>query len=345
MNMTALRHIAGALTAIALCFGAFAMAPAQAASSAVILMYHRFGEVTLPSTNIGLEQFEAHLNELLTGGYTVLPVPEIVAALKSGTELPDRTVGITIDDAYRSVYAEAWPRLQAAGFPFTVFVSTDGVDQQLVGSMTWDQIRELDAAGVTIGHHGAAHGHMAYASDDHNTADIAKASARFAEELGSVPELFAYPYGEYGRVLRDTVATQFSAAFGQQSGAIYAGIDMHQLPRFALNEKYGNLKRFRLVASTLPLPALDITPADRLLGSNPPAIGFTVTGEVKGLAQLNCFIQGQEKVEIQRLGPNRFEVRAAQAFSRGRTRMNCTLPGPEGRWRWFGMQFLVPPTS
>ena len=36
-------------------------APATAADSAVILIYHRFGEDTLPSTNIRLEQFEAHI--------------------------------------------------------------------------------------------------------------------------------------------------------------------------------------------------------------------------------------------------------------------------------------------
>ncbi len=74
--------------------------PASAADSAVLVMYHRFGEDDIPLTNTRLEQFEAHLNELKTGGYTVLPVPEIVAALKAGKPLPDRTVGITIDDAY-----------------------------------------------------------------------------------------------------------------------------------------------------------------------------------------------------------------------------------------------------
>ncbi|MDH5410757.1 MAG: polysaccharide deacetylase family protein, partial [Alphaproteobacteria bacterium] len=104
-------------------------AVAAAADSAVFLMYHRFGEDIYPATNVRIEQFEAHITELTKGPYTVLPASEIVAALQSGKELPDRTVGITIDDAYLSVYTEAWPRLKAAGLPFTLFVATDAVDK------------------------------------------------------------------------------------------------------------------------------------------------------------------------------------------------------------------------
>ena len=72
--------------------------PAAAADSAVILIYHRFGEIAFPSTNIRLAQFEAHIAELSSGPYTVMSVPDIVAAIRQGRELPDRTVGITIDD-------------------------------------------------------------------------------------------------------------------------------------------------------------------------------------------------------------------------------------------------------
>ena len=126
------------------------IAPAQAAEQAVVVMYHRFGETEYPSTNIRLEQFDAHLAELTSGKYTVLPLPEIVAALKAGKSLPDRTVGISIDDAYASVYDVAWPRLKKAGLPFTVFVSTEPVDRKLRGLMTWDQIRELKAAGIAV---------------------------------------------------------------------------------------------------------------------------------------------------------------------------------------------------
>ena len=59
-------------------------------SAAVLLMYHRFGEDDLPSTSIRLEQFEAHLAELKSGGYQVLPLPQIVAALRDRKPLPEK---------------------------------------------------------------------------------------------------------------------------------------------------------------------------------------------------------------------------------------------------------------
>ena len=340
---------AGRAAPLALCLAALASglagAPAAvAAQSAVFLMYHRFGEDEIPTTNIRLDQFEAHIIELETGSYTVLPVTEIIAALRAGEALPDKTVGITIDDAYSSTYDEAWPRLRKAGFPFTLFVSTDRVERSGGVYMTWAQIRELAAAGVVIGHHGAAHAHMADRDAATNAADVAKASRRFTQELGAVPELFAYPFGEYSRALRDAVeAAGFTAAFGQHSGVAHDGEDRFALPRFALNERYGGLERFRLAVQALPLPVTDVTPSDPLLGTNPPPFGFTASDTLDRLDRLNCFdAAGQRTVAIERLGARRFEVRIDAPFPPGRARINCTLPTPQGRWRWFGIQFLVP---
>lgn len=318
-------------------------APVEAAASAVLLMYHRFGEETLPSTNIRIGQFEAQIEQLVSGGYSVLPLPDIIAALRAGVPLPDKTVGITIDDAFSSVYEQGWPRLKAAGLPFTLFVSTDPVDDGSFGIMSWDQIRELADDGVTIGHHSASHAHMAGRDGALNRADVAKASERFQAELGRVPELFAYPYGEYSRELQEMIADQgFIAAFGQHSGVAHDGENIFALPRFALNESYGDMDRFKLISQTLPLPVTDVTPSDPLLGVNPPLIGFTVAAGLERLDRLNCFASGQGSASIERLGERRIEVRLKAPFQPGRSRINCTLPGRDGRFHWYGMQFLTP---
>ncbi|MFQ5774129.1 MAG: polysaccharide deacetylase family protein [Kiloniellaceae bacterium] len=330
--------------------GPGAAAPGAAAppadNGAVVIMYHRFGESELPSTNIRLDQFEAHVDELTSGRYTVLPLPEIVRALAEDRPLPERTVGITIDDAFLSVYAEAWPRLRAAGLPFTVFVATGPLDRGLPGYMTWDQLRDMAAAGgVTVGHHGVTHGHMIRQSAAAARAEIAEAAQRFEQELGAAPTLFAYPYGEYSLAVRDMVARAgFEAAFGQHSGAIARTADRFALPRFPLNENYGDMDRFRLVVDSLPLPVTDLTPSDPLLeaGGNPPLYGFTVTDGIKGVAALNCFTSRNE-ITVERLAERRIEARLARPFPPGRARINCTMPGPDGRWRWLGIQFYVRP--
>lgn len=313
---------------------------------AVIVMYHRFGEADYPSTSVRIEQFEAHLAELTSGRYNVLPLPDIVAAFVEERPLPDRSVAISIDDAFASVYAEAWPRLRQAGLPFTLFVSTDALDRGLPGYMSWSQLREMVAVGgVTVGHHGAAHAHMADLDAEAVRADLARASARFTAELGDVPDLFAYPYGEFGRTLRDIVAeTGFLAAFGQHSGAAARSDDRFALPRYPFNEPFGEIDRFRLAVNSLPLPVRDLTPADPLIGSesNPPAYGFTVLPGIERLEALNCYAGGAAAA-VERLGESRFEVRLPEALPAGRSRINCTVPGPDGRWRWRGRQFYLRP--
>ena len=321
-----------------------ALTPAVAADHAVAIMYHRFGEDRYPSTSIRLQQFEAHLQELSTGGYTVLPLSEVMARIRSRSSLPDRAVVITLDDAFRSAYAEAWPRLQRAGFPFTLFVATETLDARGPDYMSWDQVRELKRAGVEIAAHTRRHRHMVAASDQENVAEIAHANSRLEAELGEKPRFFAYPYGEWSAKTRELVIKAgYAAAFGQHSGVIYPDHDLFSLPRFAFSDSYGDMERFRRAVSALPLPISDLTPADPLLVRNPPAIGFTLAQTPSGSDRLACFASHQPgQARIERLGARRVEVRIEAPFPPGRGRINCTAPAPEGRWRWFSLQFYVP---
>lgn len=311
----------------------------------MVFMYHRFGETQHPATDIHAEQLDAHIQELKSGKYNLASVPDIVAAIQDGRSLPDRTVGITIDDAFKSLYTVGWPRFKKAGIPITLFVATDAVDQRLPDYMTWDQIRELRDAGVTIGSQTATHLHMPYSSAKANVADLAKSNERFKAELGSAPKLFAYPYGEASNAVKKYVRDAgFIGAFGQHSGVIYHGGDNFYMPRFALNEHYGDMDRFRLAANALPLKVKDVIPADTILRdkNNPPRFGFTVYGgALRYLGKLNCYASGQGKTRLVRLGKQRIETRMNEAFPPGRARINCTMPSGGGRWRWFGTQFVV----
>ncbi len=341
------RRLAGSIRAFFFVFAALAGAvPALAGNSATLIMYHRFGESAYPSTNTTIEQFEAHIAELKRDKYSVLPVREIVAALREGRELPKRTVGVTIDDAYLSVYITAWPMLREAGIPFTLFAATDPLDHGGADYMDWGALRELAAAGVEIGSQTASHLHMAEASEDKIRKDLNKSGERFQAELGRRPALFAYPYGEASGAVEDLVKEEgFEAAFGQHSGAFDGTANFFFLPRFALNEHYGDIARLRLAANAMALPVSDMVPPDHLItGNNPPSLGFTVAESVRGLDRLACYAShvAGESVRIERLGARRVEVRVEQPFPKGRTRLNCTLPVGDGRWRWLGRQFVVP---
>lgn len=327
--------------AVGLVAGFTATAPAAVArDSAVIVMYNGFGDGSAAWTPLDL--FDSHIAHLRDNDYTVLPLSQVVGALRAGAELPDRAVAITLDSGHISIFRDAWPRLKAAGFPFTLFVATDAIDAGGANRMSWDQIRELASAGVAVGSHGAAYKHLADRDIDSFTTGIDRANRRFVDELGARPELFAYPYGEYDLARRDIVARRgFVAALGQQSGAVHGGADFHALPRFLLAGRFADLKRFGLVADTLPLPVTELVPKDPVLTTNPPLLGFTVAPEIGATQGLSCYASPFGQLNVERLGPNRVEVRFPEALAPGRTRVNCTMAGPEGRFRWLGLQFLV----
>ena len=335
----------GLLISLLLQLSVVSISPAEAEDemrdSATVLMYHRFGESRYPSTNISIEQFEAHLAHLAAGNYTVLKLDDIIVRLRAGELLPDRTVAITIDDAYLSVYTEAWPRLTEAGFPFTLFVASSPIDRELSGYMSWEQIRELQSSGVTIGSQTHTHPHMHRLSDEEVRAEISTSNGRFIEELGLRPELFAYPYGEYSQFVINAVKDAgFRAAFGQNSGIMHSADDQFQLPRFAFNEAYGTIDRLKLAVDGLPLKVHDLTPEDMVLTTNPPLYGFTVSEEMSPVSQLRCFSNNHGKLDVTMLGM-RAEIRAPGPLTEPRARINCTMPAVDGRWRWFGRQFLT----
>lgn len=338
-----IRRLTTVALALGVMIGTAHAQPSAEPPSATIFAYTRFGDDELPHSSVRVDQFEAHLRELTSGGYAVLPLAEIALALRDGRALPDRAVGIAIDDTHASVYREAWPRLQAAGLPFTLFVATDTIDRARSTHMNWDQVRELASNGAEIGNLTASFAHLMDQEPAFVVGQIERANERIQAAIGRKPRLFAYPYGEYGNRLREMVeASGFLAAFGLHSGVAHVGGDRFAIPRFTINEQLGSIERFRLAAQALPLPVTEITPRDMRIDANPPAFGFTtdpIVGDLEGLA---CFAVGFGRAQLERVGERRVEVRLAEPFPPGRARINCTMPAAEGRWRWFGAQFYAP---
>ncbi len=316
-------------------------------NGAVIFAYQRVGEALYPANNISTGQFADNVRELIEGGYAVRPLPEIIAALRDGTPLPDRTVAITFDGAYRSAYDNAMPVLLANNLPFTVFFAPDQMAEDNPQYIGWGELKRLEKKEqVTLGLHAATYTHLAGASEMEIRRQVNNALAAFRKELKQNPTLFAYPFGEYTRAYRDIIAASgFEAAFGQHSGAAHAEADLLALPRFAMSENYGDARRFRMAAQALPLPAAGITPEDpRISPGSLPDFGFTLPDTLADrIGQLSCFVSEQGKLKINIVGKNRVEMRVDAPFEGERIRFNCTLPGPppnpgeDQRWRWFGM--------
>jgi len=326
--------------------------PVAAADSAVVLMYHRFGEDRYPSTSIRIDQFEAQLKHLRDNNYTVVPLTDVIAALNDVQPLPPRAVAITIDDAYRSVYEVGYPRLREYGYPFTVFVATDPVDQGLSAYMTWEQMRTMLEGGATFANHGASHDSLIARSADESDnawlgrvrADVDKGWQRLSTELDSIPGVFAYPYGEYDTDVANMLHEAGYIAFGQQSGAVGSHSDTRALPRFPMAEAFAGMDQFRTKVASLPMPVLAVTPWDPVVTTRQPRIEVTLgdVNEAARLAELACFVSGQGRVEVQWLETGRlFAVGPDKPVGPGRQRVNCTAPRSDGRYLWFSHAWIV----
>ena len=316
-------------------------------SSAVIFAYQRIGEDLYPANNLGTDQFRLHIQELSNGDYNIAALPDVIAALQSGAELPDKTVVLTFNGAYQSALKNAIPLLLDRNIPFTVFFSPDQAEGKNPEYMNWSELKKLRRYNqVTVGLHPSSYSHLAGSPVAEIRRQINNALTRYRQELKADPQFFAYPFGEYTKAFRDIVSESgFKAAFGQQSGVAYNGSDLFALPRFSMTENYGDEERFRMAALALPLPVTDIAPDDpHITDNNPPRIGFTLDDSLAAkMPQLSCFISGQGKPDMEVIGKNRVELRVTEPFQGVRVRLNCTMPGPaakagdEQRWRWFGL--------
>jgi len=323
---------------------------AWADDSAVVLMYHRFGEDRYPATNIKIEQFDEQLELLKKEGFAVVPLSKLLAALTGGEALPPKAVVITIDDAYRSIYEVAYPKLRRYGFPFTVFVATDGVDEKLSAYMTWEQMREMAGGGASFANHGASHlsmierleGEPDDARIKRVLADVEKGRRRLAEELKPVPEVFAYPYGEYDSAVAEKLRRMGYICFGQHSGAVGSKSDLRALPRFPVAEAFADMDELKVKLRSLPMPIEAVTPWEPVVNDTRPEIEIALGKADARLAELACFVGGQGRVPVRWIeAGKRFAVSPQRPLGAGRQRVNCTAPRNDGRYLWFSHPWFV----
>ena len=326
-------------------------------NQAVILMYHHFGVSKHPSTNIRLEQFEAHLNHLSNAGYQIWPLTKVSEYIRKNQPFPARVAAITIDDAYISVYTEAYPRLSKRSWPFTVFVATDSVDRNFRSYMSWKQMREMQSNGVTFANHSASHDYLIQKKPGENnqqwqvriTSDIQRAQKQLKAELGIAPMLFAYPYGEYNTALANIVTKMGYVAFGQHSGPAGINDDIRALPRFPMAEKFAEIKDFKQKTASLAFFIEKQTPFEPSINqsNNPPTLEINLADkrDMK-LDQLTCFVSGQGRAGVTWLNiqKTQFSVQAAAPLPAGRSRYNCTAPSTEkGRFYWYRHMWILSP--
>ena len=310
----------------------------------ISIMYHRFNETKYPSTNIQLEVFKEQLKIIEDEGIKFIHPKEFEQSLVEKKK--ERKILFTVDDGLLSFYENAWPILKKKQIPFILFVNTREVGA--FNYMNWDQIRELYKEDfVEIGNHSHSHEYLVDESREVIESDILKSIKIFEEKLGKNSDFFSYPFGEYSSEFKNLIKSLgFKYAFGQHSGVIDETKDKFELPRFPINEKYGEIKRFKTLMKTLPLKFESITPEDKYLvqSKNPPVVKIKFFEETKNINQINCFSNEGNKWRNSKVSfteKNILEIYIAEKFIGERGRINCSLKERNNFWRWLGIQYVV----
>ena len=304
-------------------------------------MYHRFEENKYPSTNIRMEVFKEHIEIIKKLDYDFSKPEFFITNFDKPKKRKE--ILITIDDGFKSFYNNAWPFLRDNKIPFILFVSTEPVGKK--GYMSWDEIKEIERSKFTIiGHHSHTHEYLIDMDNSEFVKDIEIANKIFERELGYVPQIFSYPFGEYSKYMKDYISENFEVAFGQHSGIIDINKDKFELPRFPINEKYGDLKRFKSLINYKPLEYKNLKPEEKKINekNNPPNVIVEFFKEQKNITNINCYSNdggtwGKTDLKFQN---QVLIMNFKEKFVPRRGRVNCSL-NDDGQWRWFGTQFTV----
>ena len=307
------------------------------------LMYHRFNENKYPSTNIRMDIFHKQIEIIKNLNYNFYDPKLFIEEFNKPKK--EKKILITIDDGFKSFYTEAWPYLKKNKIPFILFVSTEPVGKN--GYMNWDEIKEIDNSEFgQIGHHSHTHEYLIDMSEDEFIDDIETASKIFKNKLGYSPPIFSYPFGEYSLFMKKYISNNFKIAFGQHSGIIDVNKDKFELPRFPINEKYGELKRFKSLIKYKPLEYKMLKPEEKKLNNknNPTKLIVKFFKDQKNIQNINCYSNdgGNWNKSNLKFEKNILTIDFKEPFVPRRGRINCSL-NDNGNWRWFGTQFTIRP--
>jgi peptidoglycan/xylan/chitin deacetylase (PgdA/CDA1 family) len=208
-----------------------------------ILTYHKVSDKPEDSYGIKTNHFRDHM-AFLADHHKVISLPEMAAKLADGDSAVAGCVAVTLDDGYAGSATDVRTILERYRIPATFFIITGVLDGKVAFPggpfLSWQDVREMTAAGVTFGSHTVSHRSLGEIGLAEVEAELVESRRRMNQELGTAPTVLSYPYG----TIRD-----FSprvALLSQQAGYLYAVTAVHGLNHVRCNPYF--LRRTSMTA-------------------------------------------------------------------------------------------------
>ncbi len=187
------------------------------------------------------ELFEKQLKYLQDNGYTTITLDDLVHDIEQGTTTPvTKPVILTFDDGWRNQYRNAFPLLKKYHMTATFYVYTNPIGKKK-HFLTWDQLKEMDAAGMTITSHTLSHPYLKLLSTDELTHEIVESKKILEAELKKPIRHFASPFG-YTNSEVVTILKEAGYLTGRttRKGVYHAKSDLLKLRGILINDDFSD---------------------------------------------------------------------------------------------------------
>lgn len=203
-----------------------------------ILMYHRIddpppgADAIRRDLSVRPKSFEAQLQYLKQEGYQSISLNDLALHLTVGKPLPPRPVILTFDDGYADAYTHAFPLLSRYGFEGTFFLISGPIDAENPDFLSWDQVKEMHAAGMRFEPHSYDHPDMRGRDFDFLVFQILAPKEAIEARTGETCRFFAYPSGRYDQFVIDVLrSAHFWGGILTRQGATHTTDSLFTLRR------------------------------------------------------------------------------------------------------------------
>lgn len=174
--------------------------------------------------------FEQHIKYLVENGYSLISAEELVLALINKTQLPEKSIVVTLDDGYLDNYAYAFPIAKKYNAKINIMLSTGLVENK--GYLTWGNVKEMSDTGIVYFYnHTWSHFSLPNGDKAKMEQEVSFAKKQL-EDAGIRGNIFTYPYGAVNDTAIDVLKNNgYIGAFTTKSSFLQCDYDIFRLKR------------------------------------------------------------------------------------------------------------------